>query len=90
MIMRLEQDSFYAVHVFYGIRNCFMHYKEGGGFVDTMNILEAERFSSEEEAVKFINNDEDAREYISSRRGGFVYVSKVEIIANVKTRKRII
>lgn len=87
--MKLEQDSFYAVHVFYGIRNCFMHYKEGGGFVDTMNASEAERFSSEDEAIKFINTDEDAREYISSRPGCYVYISKIEIIANVKTRKRI-
>ena len=83
--MTMEIDSFYAVHVFYGITNCFMHYKKGGGFVDTLDVLEAERFSSKEEAVKFINNDEDAREYVSSRNGAFVYVSKVSLSAKVST-----
>ena len=87
--MTMEIDSFYAVHVFYGIRNCFMHYKKGGGFVDTMDVLEAERFSSKEDAVKFINNDEDAREYVSSRSGAFVSVSKVRLSARVSTCAKI-
>ena len=87
--MTMEIESFYAVHVFYGIRNCFMHYKKGGGFVDTMDVLEAERFSSEEEAIKFIGKDEDAREYVSSRNGAFVCVSKVSLSARISTCAKI-
>lgn len=87
--MTMKIDSFYAVHLFYGIRNCFMHYKKGGGFVDTMDVLEAERFSSKEEAIKFISKDEDAREYVSRRGGASVYVSKVSLSARISTCAKI-
>ena len=88
--MKLALDSFYAVHTFKGISNAFMHYKPGGGFVETTDPSEAEKFDTIEDAERFIAIDEDAMQFVSELKNcRDIFIAKVEIVANVKTCKRI-